>query len=173
MLLGGKLKAGQIHGFKFSGAFPDSNHLINGNLLEDLGGITGRPIDFQAVKDLGCSNADRLPERIGTEASAAVHVTIDGPCARLALFLHHHPDAGADRRSIGTGSDESNGDPIVSESGVFKERVIELVPGCPSAHLHIEVLVPIVIKVGEGDSVSLLEMAESPVPGNVGKALPA
>ena len=56
---------------------------------------------------------------------------------------------------------------MVTVPGVFKEDVLEHVPGISSAHDRIDILVAVVVEVAKGHAVPLLQMAEAAGGGNV------
>ena len=59
-------------------------------------------------------------------------------------------------------ADEPDGDPVVAEARVLVEGVLEeAVAREGAAHLLEDVLVAVVVEVGERDGVALLEVAEA------------
>ena len=76
--------------------------------------------------------------------------------AVVPAFGYNDPDADSNGGTVGSDTHELHGDPVVAEPGVFEERVIEFVPRKRAAHLLEDVLIAVMIKVGEYHRVALL-----------------
>ena len=71
--------------------------------------------------------------------------------------------------SVGACAHEMDRDPAISETGILVESVGVLVARVRAAHLLEDVLIPIVVEVGENHPVSFLQVGESAGDGDVGE----
>ena len=58
-------------------------------------------------------------------------------------------------------------EPVVAVAGVFEEHIGEDIAGISAADDGVNVLVPVVVDISEGDAVSLLQVPETPGSGYI------
>lgn len=69
-------------------------------------------------------------------------------------------DSGAVRQATGFGSDEFDMQVAVVVPAVEEQRVVELIAGQHAAELRVDVLITIVVDIGERNAMPFLQMAE-------------
>src|SRR2546422_4363971 len=130
-----------------------------------------RPPDLELPDPLRVAQTDLLPpDRRAPEAADAPHGAVDlpDPCRGFhdELDPRSHPGA------VAFATDELHVQEMVPVAGVEKHRVAELVSDEEAPELVVDVLVAVVVQIGEGDPVPFLEVPESPRNGHVLEALP-
>src|SRR5262249_3970838 len=116
---------------------------------EDLGGLAGRPGDFQLRDPVGFADADVLFERVGAEAAAARHPTINGPGV---LPRGHDLDARADAGAVGFRADQLHANPMIAvAAGILKQRAAEGVARHRAAEVDEQVHVAVAVPVAHTD----------------------
>ncbi len=87
--------------------------------------------------------------------------------SRAVRSVERDVDASSETGSVGIAAVEANRDPVVVVSGVLEECVLVSVAREEPTQLVVEVLVPVVVDVDEGDAVALLQVPESAGGGDV------
>lgn len=77
-----------------------------------------------------------------------------------------------DRGAVGLGPDEAEMKPAVRRSGILEQCIAGRVPGEGAAHADVDVLIAVIVEVGEGDPVTLLDVAGASGGGDFLEAFP-
>ena len=120
--------------------------------------VAGRPPDFQ-LGDVGVfAQADVLLEWRGSERSSAANRATNRPRSLSHVFDRHF-DPCSNRPTIGFCANQLQVDPVIAVAWVLEhtQRVTIAVGRAP--HLGDDVLVAVVAEIGEGDAVSLVQLA--------------
>ena len=105
-----------------------------------------------------------LLHRVGAERAAAADGSHDGPCPAhvvIASAFDGDRDLGANRGAIALHADQVHVDPVVALAGILEQPQGVTVRGHRAANLRDDVLVAVAVEIGEGDAVSLVQLARA------------
>ena len=141
------------------------------DVVERLRQVAGRPEDLQPFHLLSPTQANFLTRGIAAKAPSTVYMLVDRP--PFTVLGQLDPDARPEARAVGTHAYQLDFDPVVGEPRVLEERVPKRISGKEPPHLLEDILVTIVVQVGEHNGVALLQMPKPTAGGDVSKALPS
>ena len=109
-------------------AFGDLDRLTGGDVLEGLLCVARWPGNREARDRPGVTETDQLDRGVAAEAAVIADGAIDGafaPSGRAEFGL----DLGAEGRSIGSGADELDLEPLAAWPGFWKSALYDWSPG--------------------------------------------
>src|SRR5437016_5689346 len=152
----GQAKGERFEGNDFGGlgVFADSITRIELQTGQGLKGTAAGPANLDGTQGGGVAEADFLPQGIAAEAAAAVHGAINEAFA-LRPFDRDF-DARADAATIRLHSHQLQFEPMVSVSGIEVKHVRIDIARYRATHVFMDVLIAVVVEVGEGNAVPFL-----------------
>ena len=131
----------------------DPDELPARHVGESLARVRSGPPDGNFIDARGAAEADVQFHRVRAERSTARHGAVDFPPARRECH------ARADRRAVALRADEPQVDPAVRVAGILEQPQRVPIRLHRAADFGDDVLVAVAIEIGEGDAVSLVQLA--------------
>src|SRR5262249_7313231 len=130
--------------------FADFVELIEREVFHDLHAARRRPGDFGRLDRERVAQANLLAQGRLAEASAGAHGLVNGPQAGGGL--HSYLDSRAERRAIRLHAFELQRNPVPAKARILIEYVAIIIARIEAAHHFVNVLVAVVVEVGERDA---------------------
>src|SRR5690606_12147060 len=128
--------------------------------------VSVRPFYFHGVDFFTIAQSDFELKAVSAKASSRRHGTVEFlvlSVLKRDVEFHFTADSGA----VGGCPFEENGDPLVVISGIFEKGILKIVAGICSSHFSVNILVTVIVKISETDTVAFLKMAEPSGCGNI------
>ena len=136
---------------------------------EALAGVARGPPDFDVHGTGGLAEPDVLPKGRRAERPAAANGAVDAS-ASIGVG-DFHVNSRADGRAVGLDADQLDVDPVVAVARVLEQPERMGIAGGRPAHVEDDVVVAVVVHIGERDAVALVELAGSGGAGHIHERL--
>ena len=137
--------------------FGDAVGVVGLEAFEALAGSGTRPLDLDCHNTRGVADPDLLSQWIRAEAGPGAERAMDG--AGTGGRFEEDVDAGSDGGAIGANTFKVQPKPAVGGTGILEQAVVGVVAGEGATHDHVDILVAVVVEVGEGHAMALLQVA--------------